>query len=203
VSPRTGRRPGGPATRDSILSAARTAFASAGYDATSLRSIARDARVDPALVVHYFDSKAQLFAAVMELPDVLVTELAALVAGEVEGLGERVARFFLALWEAPTTRGPLLALLRSAVSHEQAAAALRGFVGDALLGQLAPRLDAPDGRLRVTLVGSQLIGVATLRYVVCIEPLASADLETLVVWLAPTLQRYLTGDVMAGAAAGR
>ena len=92
----------------------------------------------------------------------------------------------------------MLALVRSAVANEQAAATLRGFVGDAVLGRVAATLRVSDQRLRAALAGSQLVGLAMLRYAVGVEPLASADVETVVAWLAPTLQRYLTADPPIG-----
>jgi AcrR family transcriptional regulator len=198
VSPRTGRRPAGADTRDVILAAARSAFAGAGYDATSLRGIARTAGVDSALVVHYFGSKDRLFAAVMRLPGGLPEQVLGLAEQGVTGLGERLTRFFLSLWEDPDAKEPMLALVRSAVSNEQAAATLRAFVTDAVLMRLAATLEVSDPRLRATLAGSQLIGMALLRYAVCVEPLASANVETVVAWLAPTLQRYLTAEAPIG-----
>jgi AcrR family transcriptional regulator len=194
VSPRTGRRPAGSDTPDLILVAARTAFAAAGYDATSLRGIARAAGVDAALVLHYFHSKDRLFAAAMKLPDRLFDTVVSLIAGNPQDLGQRVARLFLSAWEETSSRDALLAIFRSAASNEQAAATLRGFVTDALLNRLAATSSVPDRALRVTLAGSQLVGVAILRYVIGVEPLASADPATLAAWLAPTLQRYLTGS---------
>lgn len=196
--PSAGRRPGDNDTRGLILATARSAFAAAGYDATSLRAIARAAGVDSALVVHYFGSKDRLFAAVMRLPDGFIESATALAAQGGDGLGERLVRFFLGLWEDPVTRGPMLALVRSAVANEQAAATLRGFVGDAVLGRVAATLRVSDQRLRAALAGSQLVGLAMLRYAVGVEPLASADVETVVAWLAPTLQRYLTADPPIG-----
>ncbi|MHB1842876.1 MAG: TetR/AcrR family transcriptional regulator [Sulfobacillus sp.] len=192
MSPRSGRRPSGGDTRQLILDQARTAFSERGYDTTSLREIARLARVDPALVTHYFGSKDRLFAALMRLPDNLSAQVAALSAGSAADRGDRLVRFFLALWEDDITRQSLLAMFRSAVSNPQAADSLRGFISDALLGPLAAALDLPDPRLRAALAGSQLVGVAMVRYIVGVEPLASADLETVVAWIAPTLQRYLT-----------
>lgn len=192
MSPRTGRRSGGADTRQVILAAARTAFASVGYDSTSMREIARRANVDPALVVHYFGSKDRLFSALVRLPDDLSHQVAALAAGDRAHRGESLARFFLALWEAPQTRESVLALVRSAVSHPQAADALRGFITDALLGPLAAALDLPNPKLRAALAGSQLVGVAMVRYVVQVEPLASIDVDTVACWIAPTLQRYLS-----------
>jgi AcrR family transcriptional regulator len=193
LTPRSGRRPAGSDTADQILAAARAAFAAAGYEATSLRGIARSARVDPALVVHYFHSKDRLFATVMKLPDGLFDNAVTLISGGTADVGDGVARLFLSAWEDPASREPLLAIVRSAVSHEQAAATLRGFVTDALLGRLGSAIAVADQSLRITLAGSQLVGVAMLRYVVRVEPLASADVGTLVAWLAPALQRYLTG----------
>lgn len=192
MSPRSGRRPGSTDTRDIVLAAARAAFASAGYDATSLRGIARQAGVDPALVIHYFSSKERLFATVMQLPDSLFDRVASLDAEPTTDLGQRVMRLFLSVWEDPAGGQAMTALIRSAVSHDQAATTLRGFMVEVLLGPLAATLDVPDRQLRAGLVASQLVGLAMLRYVVHLEPLCSAGTETLVSWLAPTVQRYFT-----------
>ncbi len=192
MSPRSGRRPSGADTRQLILDQASTAFSERGYDSTSLREIARLARVDPALVTHYFGSKGRLFAALMRLPDNLSAQVALLASGPAVDRGDRLVRFFLTLWEDDVTRQSLLAMFRSAVSNPQAADSLRGFISDALLGPLAAALDLPDPRLRAALAGSQLVGVAMVRYIVGVEPLASADSETVVAWIAPTLQRYLS-----------
>jgi hypothetical protein len=129
----------------------------------------------------------------MRLPDGLFDQVVSLIAGDTPDLGQRVARLFLSVWEETASREPLLAIFRSAVSNDQAAAALRGFVTEALLDRLAATVSVPDRSLRVTLAGSQLVGVAMLRYVLRVEPLASADVGTIATWLAPTLQRYLTG----------
>lgn len=190
-----GRRPGASGSREAILDAARDSFGRSGYDATSLRAIARSAGVDPALVHHFFGSKEAVFAAAMALPIDPARLIAEVLEPGHEQVGERLARHFLALWETPATRAPLLGLIRSAVSHEQAAALLRGFLTTVVLGRIAAALDRPDAELRATLCGSQLVGLAMVRYVVKVEPLASADPETIVRMIAPTLQRYLTGEL--------
>ncbi len=65
---RTGRRPGGPDTRADVLAAARTRFARVGYDNATIRAIATDADVDPALVHHYFGTKRDLFREAVAFP---------------------------------------------------------------------------------------------------------------------------------------
>ena len=152
--------------------------------------------------MHYFGGKDRLFAAVMRLPDDLVENAVRLAAQGRDGLGERLVRFFLGMWEDPVTQGPMLALVRSAVANEQAAATLRGFVSDALLGRVAATLQVSDQRLRAALAGSQLVGLATLRYAVKVEPLASADVETVVAWLAPPCSDTSPRAVGLRAAAG-
>lgn len=189
---RTGRRPGHSGAREAILDAAREAFAEHGFEAASLRSIARRAGVDPALVHHYFGTKDGLFAAAMELPIDVEEALPALIAPGVEGLGERLVRFYLGVWEAPETRDRFLAVVRGAVTHEASAAMLRGFITRQILSRVAAAVEAPDPQLRASLVGSQLVGLSMVRYVVRVEPLASADAETVVAAVAPTIQRYLT-----------
>lgn len=190
-----GRRPGAADTRGEILSAARAEFAERGYDGATIRGIARTAGVDAALVHHYFGGgKEQVFVAAMELPFDPGAALPQVLAGDPELLGERFARFFLSIWGEADSRAPFLALLRSASTSESAAAMLRAFVEQALLGRAVAQLPpAPDRSLRMTLAASQLLGMALMRYVVKVEPLASATEDEVVALVAPGLQRYLAG----------
>jgi AcrR family transcriptional regulator len=194
---RGGRRPGASGTREAILSAARVGFATQGYAGTTIRGVASAAGVDPALVNHFYGSKDGLFAASLELPADLPERLVAALDGGRDGVGERLVRFYLGLWEEEVTAGQLRAMMTSAVSHEQAASLLRQFV-TRLLTQLADHLAGDDRELRVALAGSQLVGLAFARYLVRIEPLARADVETVVAAVAPTVQRYVTGDLGLG-----
>ena len=189
---RTGRRPGPNQTRAAILDAARTAFAERGYEAVSVRSVARDAGVDPALVHRFFGSKETLFIAAMQLP-VSPSELVqALLAEGVEQLGERLVRAFLELFDEPAAFGPVLALLRGAVSNERAATMLREFLAREVLGRLAAAASPDRPELRASLAGSQIVGLAMARYVVGVPPLAGTNRETVVACIGPTIQRYLT-----------
>ncbi|PZG01396.1 TetR/AcrR family transcriptional regulator [Micromonospora deserti] len=195
---RTGRRPGNPDTREAILGAARAAFAERGFDSASIRSIATAAGVDPALVHHYFGSKDQLFLAAMQAPVDPRELLPKVLAGDRDGLGERLVRMFLGVWDSPAgTAG--VALLRSAVSNEWTARLLREFLVTQVLRRVLDQLDADPAELplRGSLVASQLVGLAMMRHVVRLEPVASAAPETLVAVVGPTVQRYLTGDLPA------
>ena len=192
---RAGRRPAGSGTREAILDAARDAFMQSGYDGASIREIARGAGVDPALVHHYFGTKQGMFTAAMRFPVDPAVIVEQVLAGPRDQVGERLVRLFLAVWESEQTRAPIIALIRSAASNEQAAVMLREFVSEALVGRVAAALDVPDALLRPPLVASQVIGLAFMRYVIKLEPLASADPERLVAAIAPTVQRYLTGDL--------
>ena len=192
---RAGRRPGDSGTRAAIIAAARAAFTEVGFDGATVRGIARTAGVDPALVHHYFGTKEELFVAAIELPvdpSVLVPRL---VEAGIEGLGERLVRLFLSVWESPTASSQFLALIRSAVSHERSAAMLREFVSTAVLGRLVAALDVDDRPRRAALVGSQLVGLAMTRYVLRLEPLASASVEEIATPVGATVQRYLTGPL--------
>ncbi len=191
---RTGRRPGTPDTRDRILAAARASFAERGYDAASIRDVAARAGVDPALVHHYFGRKQRLFVAAMEWPIDPAVAIPRLAAGDLGGLGERLARFVVGLWEDPGFRPLIVGLIRSAASDPVAARMLRELVEAGPLAALSGLVGGPEAALRAELVGSQLIGFAMARYILRVEPLASADRETIVALLAPTLQRYLTAS---------
>ncbi|MFD5102538.1 TetR/AcrR family transcriptional regulator [Streptomyces albidochromogenes] len=191
--PRRSPEDAGPGARERILQAARDEFAERGYDKTSMRGIAKAAGVDAALVHHYFGTKDDVFAAAIEIsfePALVVP--AVLGQGGTDGIGERLARYIIGVWENPATRAPLLAIVRSALTNETAAKVLRTFVLRRLLERVAAELDVPDPTFRAELAASHMVGIAILRYVVKTEPLASADPERIVAMVAPTLQRYLT-----------
>ncbi|MFI8325135.1 TetR family transcriptional regulator [Streptomyces sp. NPDC085529] len=199
ASPRRRGRPArraaddsGPGARERILEAARTQFAERGYDKTSVRGIAKAAGVDPALVHHYFGTKDEVFAAAIEVSFEPALVVPAIIGGPREAVGERLARYFIGVWENPVSRAPLLAIIRSAVTHEAAATVLRSFVLRRLLERIAADLAVPDPEFRAELAASHMIGIVILRYVIRVEPLASADPERIVAEVAPTLQRYLT-----------
>jgi AcrR family transcriptional regulator len=189
--PRTGRRPGAGGTREKILAAARSHFAETGFDNGTIRGIAGMAGVDPALVLHYYGSKEGVFRAAVNMPVEPAEFLPLLLEPGLEGLGERLVHFFVTTWDSPTGR-PLLGIIRSVVTSETAAALLRDFVSREILGRLAEGLKLDQPQLRASLAASQLVGLAMLRYVVRVEPLASAAPANIATWLGPTLQRYFT-----------
>ncbi|RFU84717.1 TetR/AcrR family transcriptional regulator [Streptomyces triticagri] len=195
---RPGRRPGPARSREDILRAAQSVFAARGYEGSTVREIARRADVDAALVHYFFGSKRGVFAAAVS--DALrPAELApAVLHGDPDGLAERMLRRFLTRWESPEQRRPMLAIIRSAVSNEVAAAQLSEFITDEVLGLLVGSVPADHAPVRATMVGSQLIGLIMVRYIVKVEPLASVDTETLVRLTAPAIQRYLTTDAPSG-----
>ena len=191
--PRTGRRPGPSGTRDMITAAAAGRFTAAGYDATSMRQVAADAGVDPALVRRFFGSKEHLFTAVASTLIDPGLALAAVTGGPAEAAGERLLRHFLALLGDVSQPGPLLGLVRSAVTSEHAARLLRRFLAEGLLRDIAASLPADRPELGPALAASQLVGLAVARYAVRLPPLTAAGDEELVGTVAPVLQYYLTG----------
>ena len=192
---RSGRRPGDSGTRTAILDAARESFGASGYAGTTIRGIARTAGVDPALVHRFFGSKESLFGASLALPFDPAELLPMILAGGPDRLGERLVRTFLGIWDATPGQGPMLALLRSAVADETAAASLRDFLTRALFAPLAETVGADHAGLRASLVGLQMIGLAVARYVVRLEPLASATPDELAPALGRTIDAYLTGPL--------
>lgn len=194
--PRVGRAPGSPPNREAILEAARTDFELHGYERATIRAIAAQAGVDPALVHHYFGSKDQLLVAALELPVNPREVVAELLAGDRNTIGERLLRRVLAVWgEEWAKGGPLIGLMRTAMTHEHAARMMREFFTREIIGRLAEVLKVSQPRLRVGLVASQLMGLAMARFIIRLEPIASADPETLIACYGPTMQRYLTGPL--------
>lgn len=198
---RSGRRAGESGTREAILEAARLRFAEHGYDGATIRGIAADAAVDPALVHHFYGSKERLFAAAMRLPVVPGEALAAAIDGHKgASLGTHLVATALSIWEDPAVHRVMIGLLRSAVTSEQAAAQLREFITSTILGPMSTRArpgSPDDAAYRAGAVASQMLGLALTRYVLRIGPVATASPADLAATIGPTIDRYLTGDIRA------
>ena len=195
-APRRGRRPAGSDARGDIVAAARAEFAERGYDATSLRAIARRAQVDSALVHHYFAGKSALFAEIMTIPVDPSVLVSAVVALPRERVGEALVRAFFELWDSPAGRARFTILARTVLTSEEAARMVREFLAREVLGAIAtayalPGSDPLDVERRASLAAAQLFGAAVLRYVVGFPGLQQAGVEDLIADLAPTIQRYL------------
>jgi AcrR family transcriptional regulator len=193
---RTGRRPGTSGARGAILAASKRAFADGGYERTTIRGIAREAGVDPALIHHYFGNKRQLFVEAMDLP----ANPAAIIEGLVESarpeeLGGLMIRYMLNVWDNEEDRAPLVAIVRTAMSDDQAATMVREFATKEILGVIVKAARGDNQQLRVTLLASQVFGLLIMRYIIKLEPLASADATTVAAAIGPTFQRYLTGAI--------
>jgi len=188
-----GRRPGTSDTRGAILAAARTSFADKGFERTTMRGVASAAGVAPGLVHHFFGAKDDLFLAALAVPFDPRRMLAPAVDGPRSRLGERLARTVLHTWEDEVRRESLVAFLRAAMTSPEVAAVLRTGMPVIALGVLREVVTGPDAAVRVELAFSQLVGVALVRYVLAVEPVASLPVDELVVRLAPVLQQHLLG----------
>lgn len=169
------------------MAAAREHFAEHGYERATIRAIAADAGIDPALVMRYFGSKAKLFAVAAKF-DLRLPDLSVLPR---EKIGGALVGHFLDRWENDDA---LQALLRAAVSNKVAAARMRGIFGSQLVPAVA-RLsgDRALAAGRAGLVASQMLGMALARYVLRLPAVVALDRVAVIKWLGPTIQRYLTG----------
>ncbi|MGH3763653.1 MAG: TetR/AcrR family transcriptional regulator [Pseudonocardiaceae bacterium] len=190
-----GRRPAGENTRAALLDAARVEFTERGFDGATVRTIAQRAGMDPAMVNHWFGGKDGLFVAALQLPVNPEEILRRILPGDPGHTAERVLRTFLSVWDT-NGGGALTALVRSVASHEAAARMMREFVSRVIFGRIVASVAPDQVELRTALCGTQIIGLAMMRYVICLEPLASADHDTVVAAIAPNLQRYLTGALV-------
>lgn len=173
-------------SRAAILTAARERFAADGYERATIRAIAADARIDPAMVMRYYGSKEKLFAAAAEFD----LQLPDLTGVDASAIGAALVRHFAERWDGDET---LTALLRAGVTHASAAERMREIFAAQLI-PLITRLtgDASVAPTRAGLVASQVLGLALCRYVLAIPPVVALSADDLVAWLAPTVQRYLT-----------
>ncbi len=201
---RTGRRPGQGETREVIVEAARSLFSERGFDGTTMRLVAAEAGVDAALIYHYFGSKQQLFVASMEIPFDWTAAFPALLAGPRDEIGERLVRLMLGFWEDPLVRPRFMGVVRSAATDPKAADMVRRLLAEGPVLALARAIGTPDGELRAMLAASHIMGVALLRYILRVEPLASADVETLARLIGPSVGAYLVaGSAAAGVRPGQ
>jgi AcrR family transcriptional regulator len=179
-----------------VLDAARAAYARRGYVNTTIRGVAATAGVAPDVVKRYYANREALFAAAMRLPFDPATSIAQLLAPGVDGLGERMVRVTLRMLDDPVTREQLAEMVRDGAGATKATAAIREFVEAELVDRVVSALGVPDARMRVVLASSYLIGVATSRYVLQVEPLASASEDEIVAMVAPAVQAALTSSTL-------
>jgi len=176
------------------LAAAKNRFAEDGYEKTTLRAIARDAHVDPSMVLYLFGSKADLFREALRLiidPDLLV---AAMTADEGD-IGSRLVAQYLRIWESPETATSMAAMLQSATSNGDAQEAFRTFMREYVLTAVSGVIGGDErARLRAMLAATNLVGTALMRYIIKVPPLATLPAEDVVRLIAPTVTRYLTAD---------
>jgi AcrR family transcriptional regulator len=193
---RSGRRPGNQDTKQSILESARQVFAESGYDKASVRAIAGAAKVDPALIHHYFGTKEKLFLATMNSPIDPAEVIPEAMAGPRELAGERLVALVLSVWDSPAGSAAV-ALIRSAMSNEWTARLMREFVVTQVLRRAIAELGIPaaEAPTRTALVATQIGGLAMVRYILKVEPVTSLPPERLVAAIGPAVQRYLTGDL--------
>ncbi|MGQ0848000.1 MAG: TetR/AcrR family transcriptional regulator, partial [Actinomycetota bacterium] len=184
-------RPGDSDTRTLILDAARRTFAREGYQRATIRTIATGAGVDPALVHHYFGRKEDLFVSAVQVPFSPAAAVEGVFGPGLEGAGERLAHLFFSVWEAEPSRESLLGQLRRAMADSGPPAPLVEFIRTALLPRMGAHLRVPDRELAVELAMSHLLGLAIVRYVLRLEPLASTPIEVIISQVAPRIQSYL------------
>lgn len=179
--------------RQLVLDAARGVYARQGYVKVTMKGVAAAAGVAPDVVRKYFNSREDLFAAAMRFPFDPGAAITALIAPGIEGMGERLVRVTLTMLGEQETRDQIAAMIRDGADAAKATAALREFFESVIIDRVAAALRVPDARMRVTLATSYLLGVASARYVMRMEPLASASEDEVVRLVAPAVQSALSG----------
>ena len=196
TEPRRGRgRPRASDTEDrraAILAVARAQFATRGFAGTSLRGIAREVGCDVSLISHYFGDKSALLVATMQIPVDPTAKIAEVVAGGADGLGERLVRTFLGAWDPH--HEVFSTLIRTILGSADAEAAPAAQVArEVLLTSLRGVIEGDDRDLRAAGVASQVLGLAIARYVVRLDPVATASIDDVVRVHAPGIQALVDG----------
>lgn len=189
---RRGPRPGGTDTRSQILAAAADVFSRDGYQRGSVRGIAREAGVDPALVRHYFASKSELFVEALRPPIDLTQQILRMSEGDPQLVGHRIMTFWMEVWEDPV-RGPrIIQLMRASLDHPDVAEFVRTLIVEGVVQRVAAAVGASNPALAAASAASQVYGLGLMRYAARIEPLASEPGEHLIARYGPILTRLLT-----------
>ena len=192
---RTGRRPGETHTKEAIATAARRQFGERGYGETTIRSIAGEAGVDPALVMQFFGSKDRLFAASIDWPFDPAIEIPAVVDDDPANIGRRIVALFVKTWDADSGHNPIVTLLRAATMREPAERQLREFLERELLLPIVSALGCDKPAVRANIVAAHLLGLGVARYILRFEPLASLPPTKVVDLVSPAVQAALTGPL--------
>ena len=177
--------------RDAVLDAARAAFHTRGYAKTSVKGVAAMAGVAPSVVSKYYTNKEAMFAAAMRLPFDPSHAIPELIAPGLDGMGERLVRATFEVFGDEEVREDILALFQAGASAGKAAATLREFIEESIVDRLAGVVGIPDARMRASLISAHLVGLGTTRYLVRLEPLASAPEEQVLRIYSPLIQDLL------------
>ncbi|MFC4592022.1 TetR/AcrR family transcriptional regulator [Sphaerisporangium corydalis] len=191
-SGRPGRWRSGAESRQRILEAARALFREHGYGGTTVRAVAAEAGADPAMVFYFFGTKQGLFGAALEMPEGVPTAIESIFVGGLDDIGARMVRTLVENLDT-SDRAPFVTLTRSALTHDESENLLRQYIDREITARLVTLLGTPDAAVRVALLNVQVLGLAMARYIVRIEPIASASVDDLVTWFGPLAQHCLTG----------
>ena len=189
-SKHTGRRQGESKAKEDIILAALNLFALSGYEKATIRSIAKEAKVDPALINHYFKSKQELFIESMlplfDGPKLLQKAL----DGPDDEIGLRLSRLFIFLISNERTKSLIIGIIRSSTTDEQAAKMMNIFITENVASIVKQKIKGNDASVISNLIGSQFVGIVLAREIIKVEPLASLSEDDLMKYLAPKLQIY-------------
>ncbi|MGH1526131.1 TetR family transcriptional regulator [Leifsonia sp. L25] len=193
---------GAASARSAIVRAAAEEFTERGYEAASLRAVARRAGVDSALVHHYFEDKADLFAATLEAPLRPDRVLDVVLGAPRDAVGETLVRYLLTQLEDERAAGRMVLILRTVLSSGPGTRMLREFLTREVFARLAALSHGDDAELRADLAASQIVGVLMTRYALKLEPIASAGPDELARRVGPVIQWHLFGDIDGGRGPG-
>ncbi|VVJ22095.1 Uncharacterised protein [Amycolatopsis camponoti] len=193
---RPGRWRSGAESKQRILDTARELFGEHGYGATTVRAIAKAAGVDPAMVFYFFGTKQDLFGAAVDMSGAVPPAIASIFTGGLDTIGERIVRTLVENLDK-SGRTPLVMLTRSAPTDARSETLLREFIDREITDRLAALLGTPDATVRAAMVNVQILGLTVARYIMRIEPIASASVDELVERFGPLVQYCLTGPPAA------
>ncbi|MBD0841719.1 MULTISPECIES: TetR/AcrR family transcriptional regulator [unclassified Streptomyces] len=195
---RSGRRPGESGTREQILEAALHLFADRGYARTTIRAIAEDAKVDPALVHHFFTNKEGVFDAAVNSSFSVSTAFDGMpIADDAASETAWAVRTYYAFWENERTRYAMTAIYRAGLADSDTSQVLKSRIEASSRAWLSATgyKEREDFDIRSMLGSGHMIGLAILRYVLKVKPLADMEYEEFLSWVLPVLELRMSPEL--------
>lgn len=130
----------------------------------------------------------------LQLPFQTADFINRIIKGSVDTTGRRTLQALITTWDI-AEGGPFAASAISATGMAKTVDVVYDYLIGPVFGPILKSIGADEITVRAGLCATQLVGIGVVRYVARADPIHSMSAEELADAVAPTLQRYLLGDI--------